>query len=104
MKHTLSQKLGLAAILALGAPFIVNACSVENDVTITFYGFPDNDPPGASTAYNCGDRNNIAGGKHALIRSISNDNFRLFLTIYTRRRNLRRSSYLRQRSRRVLLL
>ncbi|KAI9703505.1 MAG: hypothetical protein M1820_005809 [Bogoriella megaspora] len=38
------------------------ACSVVDGVEITFYGFPDNDPPGAGTAYNCGGRNNIAGG------------------------------------------
>lgn len=62
MKSTISQRLGFAAIFALGATSVVNACSVDNDITITFYGFPDNDPPGATTAYNCGGRNNIAGG------------------------------------------
>ncbi|KAL8949556.1 MAG: hypothetical protein Q9222_004348 [Ikaeria aurantiellina] len=38
------------------------ACSTITGVTHTFYGYPDNDPPGPATAYNCGGRNNIAGG------------------------------------------
>lgn len=38
------------------------ACSVVTTVKTTFYGAPDNDPPGAATAYNCGGRNYIAGG------------------------------------------
>lgn len=71
MKSTISQRLGFAAILALGATSVVNACSVDNDITITFYGFPDNDPPGATTAYNCGGRNNIAGGVYSIIPYIS---------------------------------
>lgn len=72
MKSTLSQKLGFAAILALRATCVVNACSVEKDVAITFYGFPDNTPAGAATAYNCGGRNYIAGGMHAMIPHVSN--------------------------------
>lgn len=72
MKSTISQRLGFAAIFALGATSVVNACSVDNDITITFYGFPDNDPPGATTAYNCGGRNNIAGGVHPILSYISN--------------------------------
>ena len=38
------------------------ACSDISDVKITFYGYPDNDPPGPGTVYNCGGRNYIAGG------------------------------------------
>jgi hypothetical protein len=30
--------------------------------THTFYGYPDNDPPGPATAYDCGGRNYVAGG------------------------------------------
>ena len=40
-----------------------NACSVTHHVKMTFFGYPDNDPAGADTAYDCGGRNNIAGGK-----------------------------------------
>lgn len=59
---TTSQKLGLAAILAVLANTAVSAaCSTRSGVTTTFYGYPDNDPPGSATAYNCG-RNYIAGG------------------------------------------
>lgn len=62
MKTTL-QKLGLAAVLSLLANTAVNAaCSTRSGVTITFYGYPDNDPPGPATAYNCGGRNYKAGG------------------------------------------
>ncbi|EHY59193.1 hypothetical protein HRR83_001535 [Exophiala dermatitidis] len=35
--------------------------SISN-VQHTFYGYPDNDPPGPATAYNCGGRNFVAGG------------------------------------------
>ncbi|MCJ1423712.1 hypothetical protein MMC29_001596 [Sticta canariensis] len=60
---TTAQKLGLAAILTLLANTAVNAaCSTRSGVTITFYGYPDNDPPGPATAYNCGGRNYQAGG------------------------------------------
>ena len=38
------------------------ACSAVSGVKMTFYGWPDNDPPGAGTAYDCGGRNYIAGG------------------------------------------
>lgn len=62
---TAAQKLGLVAILTLLASTAVNAaCSTRSGVTITFYGYPDNDPPGPGTAYNCGGRNYKAGGIH----------------------------------------
>lgn len=38
------------------------ACSRQGSVELTFYGFPDNDPPSAQTAYDCGGRNYVAGG------------------------------------------
>lgn len=37
------------------------ACAPVDSVVHTFYGFPDNDPPGPATAYDCG-RNFEAGG------------------------------------------
>jgi hypothetical protein len=43
-------------------PTFAFACQTLTSVSHTFYGFPDNDPPGAGTAYNCGGRNYIAGG------------------------------------------
>ena len=39
-----------------------SACSTVPNVQITFYGWPDNSPPGAGTAYNCAGRNYIAQG------------------------------------------
>lgn len=49
----------LTAAILLGS---TRACSVVTDVKTTFYGAPDNDPPGLATAYNCSGRNYIAGG------------------------------------------
>lgn len=40
----------------------VSACSELSKFIITFYGWPDNDPPSAATSMNCGGRNFIAGG------------------------------------------
>ncbi|PVH74780.1 hypothetical protein DL98DRAFT_551979 [Cadophora sp. DSE1049] len=51
----------LTALLALSSTAL-SACSRQGSVEITFYSFPDNDPPSAQTAYNCGGRNNVAGG------------------------------------------
>lgn len=73
MKSSLVQVLGLGAALLSLSPSFASACSTKSGVTITFYGFPDNDPPGAGTAYNCGGRNNIAGGSsHTYPRSLTN--------------------------------
>lgn len=49
----------LTAAMFLGS---TGGCSVVTGVTTTFYGAPDNDPPGPATAYDCGGRNYIAGG------------------------------------------
>lgn len=50
----------LATLLSLAA-FTTATCSTVSSVTHTFYGYPDNDPPGPATAYDCG-RGYIAGG------------------------------------------
>ncbi|KAH9986408.1 hypothetical protein F4779DRAFT_639227 [Xylariaceae sp. FL0662B] len=51
----------LPALLASSS--VVYACSITDGVKMTFYGSPDNDPPGSITvAHNCGGRNNKAGG------------------------------------------
>ncbi|KAM7201339.1 hypothetical protein V8F33_003439 [Rhypophila sp. PSN 637] len=55
----LSTTLLIASAGLLG---VAQACSTVSGVAVTFYGYPDNDPPGPATAYNCGGRNNIAGG------------------------------------------
>lgn len=67
-----SSSFGLAstvvAISLLACTAVVNAaCSTRGNVITTFYGYPDNDPPGPATAYNCGGRNNIAGGEYIYI-------------------------------------
>lgn len=51
-------------LLFIGAVLagVGTACSTPGNFIITFYGFPDNSPPGSGTAYNCGGRNYIAGG------------------------------------------
>jgi hypothetical protein len=51
-----------AATLVLALAGTTFSCSTQSGVEITFYGYPDNDPPGPATAYNCGGRNNVAGG------------------------------------------
>jgi hypothetical protein len=56
--------LTLAAVLLgveLCSPLVVRqTCHIQNAVH-TFYGFPDNDPPGAAISYDCG-RGQTAGG------------------------------------------
>lgn len=51
--------LAAAAASLLGA---AQGCSVVSGVKVTYYGAPDNDPPGDATAYNCGGRDYHAGG------------------------------------------
>lgn len=48
-------------IVALQVVFASASCSTVSGATHTFYGWPDNDPPGNGTAYDCG-RNYQAGG------------------------------------------
>jgi hypothetical protein len=50
----------LQVILALTGAAV--ACSQQGGTILTFYGWPDNDPPSAGVAYDCGGRNYIAGG------------------------------------------
>lgn len=38
------------------------SCEAISDVTITFYGYPDNDPPSDQTAWSCSSRGAHAGG------------------------------------------
>jgi hypothetical protein len=53
----------LAALAIALLPKLADAaaCSITQGVHITFYGYPDNDPPGSGTAYDCG-RGYKAGG------------------------------------------
>jgi hypothetical protein len=51
----------------IAAPLFIalsTACSIVSNSKVTFYGYPDNSPPGAGVAYNCGGRNFIAGGEY----------------------------------------
>lgn len=45
------------------------ACSTPSGYKFTFYGYPDNSPPGPATAHNCGGRNFVAGGLRNLIEA-----------------------------------
>ncbi|CAK46754.1 uncharacterized protein BO96DRAFT_436151 [Aspergillus niger CBS 101883] len=56
MSSKVLKLLALAGLLGASV-----ACSTESDVEITFYGYPDNDPPSADIAYDCG-RGYTAGG------------------------------------------
>jgi hypothetical protein len=62
MKRLLSLSL-LSTFLGFSA-----ACSTEANFEVTFYGYPDNSPPGPGTAHNCGGRNYIAGGGQNVTR------------------------------------
>jgi hypothetical protein len=48
-------------VFVLSSVGVAMACTKVTKVTHTFYGYPDNDPPGPSTAYDCG-RGYKAGG------------------------------------------
>jgi len=52
----------IVVALSISALPLVQACVKQGDVTITFYGYPDNDPAGPAVALDCGGRNYIAGG------------------------------------------
>ena len=53
-----------AQIVTMVASFALStlACQPMKNFKMTFYGFPDNSPPGAEVRYNCGGRNNKAAG------------------------------------------
>lgn len=55
----MQSKLSLLLNIALPA-LVAATCSIQGFTTITFYGFPDNSPPGPATAHNCGGRNFVA--------------------------------------------
>ncbi|KAM0523842.1 hypothetical protein ACHAPE_001094 [Trichoderma viride] len=57
MKSVATIATASAALVGLAS-----ACSTFNNVEVTFYGWPDNSPPGPGTAYDCGGRNYVAGG------------------------------------------
>ena len=54
MKATVVRSGVLAGFIAATAPLVVAQCSTQSDVTVTFYGYPDNSPPGPDIAYDCG--------------------------------------------------
>lgn len=58
--------LALAYVL-IALPSTLASCGPIDDVTLTFYGWPDNSPPGSDNAFDCGrgknaDGNPMAGG------------------------------------------
>ncbi|KAF5862580.1 hypothetical protein ETB97_011484 [Aspergillus alliaceus] len=53
------SKAGILATLVAAAA--AKSCNTESDFEVTFYGYADNDPPGADIAYDCG-RGYKAGG------------------------------------------
>lgn len=55
----------VATLATAGAALVglASSCSIFNNVEVTFYGWPDNSPPGPGTAYDCGGRNYVAGGQ-----------------------------------------
>ena len=67
MKNAITS-IPLVASLVFG---LSSACSTVSNSQVTFYGYPDNDPPGADTAHDCGGRNYQAGG--AIIDSAHNE-------------------------------
>lgn len=63
MKATVVRSGILASLISAIAPLVAAQCSTQSDVEITFYGYPDNSPPGAAIAYDCG-RGYTAGGEN----------------------------------------
>ena len=57
-----AASLSLAQAVTLPELFRrAGTCEVQSGVTTTFYGFPDNDPPSAQTAYSCSGRDGAGG-------------------------------------------
>ncbi|CAD6590791.1 MAG: hypothetical protein ASARMPRED_005007 [Alectoria sarmentosa] len=59
--------ISVLAYALLALPSAQASCGPISDVTLTFYGWPDNSPPGSDNAFDCGrgtnaDGNPIAGG------------------------------------------
>ena len=68
-----SNKLNALALTCIAGalPTLAQQCSTVDNVFITFYGWPDNSPPGADNAFDCGrgkgpDGEPIAGGTQDL--------------------------------------
>lgn len=59
--YTMKTITILATLSAAAAAITAPSCSTIYPVTFTFYGWPDNDPPSADIAYDCG-RGYTAGG------------------------------------------
>jgi hypothetical protein len=62
------MKYSITVLLSVALASLSTACSTPGNFIITFYGYPDNSPPGPDTAHNCGGRNYKAGGMTALQR------------------------------------
>lgn len=60
------KPLFIIATLTLTLSTTAKSCSTISPVTLTFYGWPDNDPPSTDIAYDCG-RGYKAGGKHSTL-------------------------------------
>ncbi|KAJ5462107.1 uncharacterized protein N7458_003659 [Penicillium daleae] len=56
------MKYSITVLLSVALASLSTACSTPGNFIITFYGYPDNSPPGPDTAHNCGGRNYKAGG------------------------------------------
>ena len=56
--------LALACAL-IALPSTLASCGPINDVTLTFYGWPDNSPPGSDNAFDCGRGKNADGNPEA---------------------------------------
>jgi hypothetical protein len=52
----------ITTILGATLALTTLACQETPDFQMTFYGYPDNSPPGPAVALNCGGRNGVAGG------------------------------------------
>ena len=66
MKNTRISVLALVSLLQ-AIPSLAGSCAPINNVKVTFYGWPDNSPPGPANAFDCGrgkgaDGEPIAGG------------------------------------------
>ncbi|KAK5996237.1 hypothetical protein PT974_04669 [Cladobotryum mycophilum] len=59
-----SPALGTTTISLIGATLagLASTCNTSDNYVVTFYGWPDNDPPGPGTAHDCSGRNYKAGG------------------------------------------
>lgn len=55
------MKISLGALVSFSLIRPIKGCEVIKNVSHTFYGYPDNDPPGPDILYDCG-RGNTAGG------------------------------------------